>query len=104
MLIQTCFLVPLTDEFTGDLHPYSKFEQLEKELFVAFDGWTDGGVVQGCWKDPDTGKPVYDRSKKYIMAIEQNDVPKLRRFLKKVKNSFGQKALYFEAMGIVEFI
>ena len=63
-MIQTSFLIPLKDQFTQDLHPYTKFEELEKDLLLMFGGWTFTGIVRGCWKDPDTNEEIYERSRK----------------------------------------
>jgi len=43
-MIQTSFLIPLKDQFTQDLHPHTKFEEIEKDLFLMFDGWTFTGI------------------------------------------------------------
>lgn len=104
MLIQTSFFVPLTDDRTRDIHSYLKFEQLERQLFIKFGGWSYEGIIKGVYKDPDTGEPVQDYSRKYCIALEQKDIPKLRRYLKKIKKEFGQKKLYFEVRGKVEFL
>ncbi|MCD6257177.1 hypothetical protein J7J45_03825 [Candidatus Aerophobetes bacterium] len=104
-MVQTSFLIPLKDQFTQDLHPYTKFEELEKDLLLMFGGWTSTGIVRGCWKDPDTNKEIYERSRKYVIAVKKKDVNKLREYLKnKAKTMFGQKSIYFEIAGKVEFL
>jgi len=104
-MIQTSFLIPLKDQFTQGLHPHTKFEEIEKDLFLMFDGWTFTGIVRGCWRDPDTGKEVYEKSRKYVIALEEKNLSKLRNYLKsKVKPMFSQKSIYFEIAGKVEFL
>lgn len=108
-IIQTSFLVPITEDESvgnGDLHPYTRWERLQSDLFVNFQGSTLApGPYRGDYPDPDTGEKITDLSRKYYVAIEEKDLGKLRKFLKEVVGPlFRQKCIYFEARGEVEFI
>lgn len=104
-MIETSFLIPLRDHFTQDLHSYAKFEETEKDLFLMFDGWTFTGIVTGTWKDPETGEAIPEKSRRYVIAVPEKDLNKLRHHLRnKIKPAFGQKSVYFEVAGKVEFL
>ncbi len=109
--IQTSFLVPITEDESvgnGDLHPYTRWEQLQRDLFINinFEGYTLApGFYKGAYPDPDTREKITDLSRKYYVAIEEKDLAKLRKFLREVVGPlFKQKCIYFEARGEVEFI
>ena len=105
MIVETSFLIPLKDNFTGDLHPVEKFRQLEEELAVMFGGWTDAESVRGCWLDTETQRLVYEQSQKYTLAVDEKDLDMLRAYLRnEIRIIFGQKVIYFEVDGKVEFL
>ncbi len=98
--IETHFLVPIHEDASignGDLHAYYKLENLQRDLFTMFRGWTlSPGLYEGEYPDPDTGKPIRDKSKRYIVALEEEQIPKLREYLKtEVAVKFRQKVIYF---------
>ena len=109
MLFETRFLVPIHEDTSigsGDLHPYYRWENLQKDLFTMFGGWTlSPGIYEGEYPDPDTGKSVRDKSKQYILAVEEDQINKLRRYLKeRVAVEFKQKVIYFFNGFEVEFV
>ena len=105
----THFLVPIHEDISigsGDLHPYYRWENLQKDLFTMFGGWTlSPGLYEGEYPDPDPGKSVRDRSKQYAVALEEEQVPELRQYLKtEVAVNFRQKVIYFFNGREVEFV
>lgn len=107
-LIETSFLIPLTEDKVignGTLHPQSRWLELETQLFETFKGYTlSKEYYDGCWECPDTYKPVYDTSRKYIVALKPKDLKKLKILLKMAAFTFRQEEIYFVASGKVEFI
>jgi len=73
---------------------------------MMFGGWTlSPGLYEGEYLDPDTGKPIRDESKRYVVALEEEQVPELRRYLKeKVAVNFRQKVIYFFSGREVELV
>lgn len=109
MLVETKFLVPLREDASigsGDLHVYHKWENLQRDLLTMFGGWTlSPGFYEGEYPDPDTGKAIHDKSKRYTLALEEDQIPKLIEYLKtEVAVNFRQKVIYFFNGKEVEFI
>lgn len=105
--IETRFLVPLHEDISygGALNPHNRWQNLERDLFRLFSGWTlSSGLYLGEYPDPDTGRPIRDKSKQYIIALEEERIPELREYLKKVAVIFGQKVIYFFNGREVEFV
>jgi hypothetical protein len=106
--LQTHLFVPLYRDkaFGGGLHTTDKLEKLTTDLFVMFKGHTLGpGIFKGVYEDPDTGEPVEDESLQFIVALEEDRIPELREYIRKVvAPSFGQKYIYFYNGRDVEFI
>ena len=109
MLVETRFLVPIREDLSignGDIHVYAKWEQLQKDLFTLFGGYTvSPGLYNGEYIDEDTGKPVADESRQYIIAIEGGRISELIDYLRtSVTVDFKQKCIYFSKGNEVEFI
>lgn len=107
--IEVRFLVPIHEDASigsGDLQPYYRWENLQRDLFTMFGGWTlSPGLYEGEYPDPNTGKPVRDKSKQYVVALEEEQIPELRRYLEeKVAVNFRQKVIYFFNGREVEFV
>lgn len=102
------FLVPIHEDAgigSGDLHPHHRWEKLQKELFEKFGGWTLSlGLYEGVYPDPDTGEPIHDKSKQYIVALDEEQITELREYLKTVATQFRQKVIYFYNGVEVEFV
>ena len=108
-LIETSFLIPLTEDKdigNGELHPLSRWLELERKLFKNFKGYTRArGGYDGCWEeDSDTKREVYDTSKRYFVALRPKDLKKMKAFLKTMASIFKQKEIYFVRGGKVDFI
>jgi len=109
MKLETSFFVPIhedPDVGSGDLQPYYRWANLQRDLFVMFGGWTlSPGLYEGEYPDPDTGKPVRDRSKRYVIALEEEQASRLRQYLEtEVAVNFKQKVIYFFNGREVEFV
>jgi hypothetical protein len=103
--IECSFLIPRTNEETGELHLVETFEELRLAMMERFGGWTELGEVRGGWKDPATGKVMEDVSYRYKVAVPKQRVQELKNYLRNVtKREFGQHAIYFETLGKVEFL
>ena len=107
--VETYFLVPIHEDSSlgsGNLHAYYKWENLHRDLFTMFRGWTlSPGLYEGEYPDPDTGKPIHDKSKRYIVALEEEEIPELREYLKtEIAVNFRQKVIYFFNGREVEFV
>ena len=70
-----------------------------------FEGWSRApGLVEGVYKDPDTGQPVSDKSRRYVVVLPQRELDYLRRYLQEVGTIFKQKIIYLSVAGKVEFV
>ena len=109
MSVYECrFLIPNHEDAdigSGDLHPRNRKKKLDRDLYGMFGGWTlSPGYYEGVYQDPDTGLPVRDKSRQYVIALEEEKIPELREYLKKVAVEFRQKVVYFFNGKEVEFI
>lgn len=108
-MVETRFLVPIhedADVGSGDVQPYYRWENLQKDLLTMFGAWTlSPGLYEGEYSDPDTGKPIRDKSKQYIVALGEERIHELKQYLKEsVAVNFRQKVIYFFNGREVEFI
>lgn len=106
--LQECsFLVPIRRDRNlsdGRLHHQAAWQWLERELY-AFGGATRSlEMYEGWYLDPDTGKPVKDLSRKYIVALHRKNLGRLRAMLREACHVFQQKCIYLSIAGKVEFI
>jgi hypothetical protein len=106
-LVECSFLIPIQrDEGLSDggTHSRRAWNWLENEL-MQFGGATRAGeLYHGWYLDPDTRRPVRDRSKKYLVALTREDVERLRSLLVKACVVFEQKCIYLSVAGQVEFV
>ena len=107
-LIECSFLIPLygdDDLSAGELHATDAWEWLTDELFSRFGGVTVApGEWIGSYTDPETGQRVEDKSRKFVIALPQNELPQLRELLGEAAVRFHQKCVYLSMAGEVEFI
>ena len=101
-------LIPLTDNFTGTMHPAIKFRKWVLHSVQLFGGLTTMGLaVQGFWYDPELpprANPVRDRSNWYKIGVAPGRIEELRRYVEGTAQEFGQKCIYFERAGEAEFV
>jgi hypothetical protein len=80
-------------------------EGLTRDLYHMFAGWSRApGLVEGVYKDPNTGQPVADKSRRYVVALPHRELDRLRRYLREVGVVFKQKVIYLSVAGQVEFV
>ena len=99
MHVETKFLIPLKEDssFGGEKHPYTRWQKLQTDLFIMFEGWTVSSAnYRGVYKDPDSGEMVSDESVQYMVTLDEKKVPELRDYLRDhVSVAFRQKAYIF---------
>lgn len=107
-VVECSFFVPIRRDVNlsdGQLHSTELWEWLDDELFDRFSGRTIApGLYEGFYRDPDTGERVADESRKYVVALAENQLDELRSLLSAACVRFHQKCIYLSAAGQVEFI
>lgn len=72
---------------------------------MRFEGGTTAlELYEGWYHDPDTGKRVTDRSRRFWMAVGADRIGQLRSVLKEACLVFFQKCIYLSVAGQVEFV
>jgi hypothetical protein len=106
-LVERSFLIPIRrDKNLSDGKPHRRtaWNWCADQLMM-FDGATMGlGLYEGWYPDPDTGKRVKDKSRRFWIAIPANKIRKLRVFLREACRVFYQKCIYLSVAGKVEFV
>lgn len=101
-------LIPCTENATGIVHAPSKFDGWVLDTADRFGGITIMGLaLEGLWFDrdlPREAKPIEDHSNWYKVGVEEPRVDELRAHVRDTAHQFGQKCLYFERAGEVEFV
>jgi hypothetical protein len=88
----------------GEVHEPQAWEWLDDALYE-FGGATRSlALNEGFCRDPDTGQRVYDRSRRYEVALPRRQVAKLRALLRDACGLFAQKCIYLSVGGSVEFV
>lgn len=106
-LLECGFLIPIRRDKNlsdGKPHPTKAWDWLEKELYY-FGGATRASEhYKGWYVDPHTRKVVKDLSCKYLVAVQEAELDKLRALLRSACKVFQQKCIYLSIAGRVEFI
>ena len=107
-IVECSFFVPLRRDANlsdGAVHPKEAWTLLDMEMFDRFGGGTTApGKNRGFYTDPDTKQRVGDESRRFIVAVPEAELDRLRLFLSGVCVMFGQKCIYLSIAGRVEFI
>ncbi len=104
MLRKVTLLIPLTFN-DGSAAPGEVLKAIREEIFVAFNGWTVAGEVEGAYRMEQTGHKQIDRLLEVWVVVEDMDLPQLRQMVAKFGARLGQESMYFEVgMSAVEFI
>jgi len=107
------FLVPLVRDGDRRPHPPVLWRLLQDALVSTFGGATgpetvvwyrDREPTPGAWAPGKGEEAVTDLSRRYTIAIPPNRVAELRNLLRKVGNSFDQRAMYLEVAGYAEIL
>jgi len=104
------FLVPLVRDSDRQPHPPVLWRLLQDALLDAFAGlsgpetvmYVGREAVEGAWFPGIDEAPVEDQSRKYTVAIPEEQVDELRALLRRAGNSFDQRAMYLEVAGYAE--
>ncbi len=107
-LIECEFFIPIRrdkDLADGELHQTESWDWLTGELLERFTGMTLApGFYEGAWKNPKTGAPVTDQSRKYTVALPESRLGDLRALLAGACGVFRQQCVYLSVAGRVEFV
>jgi hypothetical protein len=106
-LPECAFLIPIRRDRNlsdGQLHRRTCWKWLEDNLDQFGGATRDTALHQGWYPDPDTGKKVVDDSRRYVVALPQDQVDELRAVLREACTVFQQKCIYLSVAGYVEFV
>lgn len=107
-ILECTFFIPIygdEDLSDGEQHTAEEWEWLTTNLWLLFGGGTRApGLYDGFYSDPDSGNRVNDQSRKYIVAVSEQQLGELRTFLAESCLMFHQKCIYLSLAGSVEFI
>ena len=101
------FLIPVRRDKNlsdGRRHSQKTWKWLQRELYPFGGGTRAPDLYEGWYLDPDTGKPVHDQSRRFIVAITPDQLRGLRRLLREACTEFAQKCIYLSVAGMVEFV
>jgi hypothetical protein len=94
-------------------HPPVLWRLLQDELIKSFGAVTGPETVlyyrnpepvPGAWSPGAEEEPVKDLSRKYTVAIPDDQLDKLRALLRRAGNSFDQRVVYLEVAGYAELL
>jgi hypothetical protein len=103
-LKRATLLIPLTFN-DGTEVPKATLDAIEEEIYLAFNGWTVVGEVEGAYRMQETAQKQVERLLHVWVVVEEANIPVLRRLVGKFGALLGQEAMYFEVgESLVEFI
>jgi hypothetical protein len=110
--VQCEFFVPIVRNSDKQPHQPTTWNLLGNEIRRAFPAGHSGPetfyrgdtLVPGEYEDSPGDPPITDTSRRYLLAILTSRVEELRQLLRRVANTFDQKAIYLSVKGDVEFI
>lgn len=110
--LQCEFFVPLVRNSDKEPHQPTAWTLLGNEIRRVFPAGHSGpetfyrgdALVPGEYEDNPGEPAIKDTSRRYLLAIPADQVERLRQLLRKVANTFDQKAIYLSVKGDVEFI
>jgi len=91
--VKATFYLPVRDNDGRDLT--AEIEEVERQCFVAFGGWTLSGYFKGTWRMAD-GACQVDTSAVYMVVLEATQLGELERILLAFKGRTTQEKLYLE--------
>jgi len=107
-MVECHFLIPLRRDAEiadGEPHDLKDWDWLELQIQHLFGFWTVApGYYHGAWMSPRTGQLITDQSRRFILALPENDIDSLRNLLKLVCRVFPQQCVYLAIAGKVEFV
>ncbi len=111
-MLECSFLIPLVRNSDKKPHPPITWRVFQDVLRKTFPKGHSGPTtvfhdvesVPGEWLDEEKQEHVQDQSRKYTIALPDDQIDTLRSFLKKAANSFDQEEIYLSVAGSVEFV
>lgn len=112
-LVDCYFLVPVRRNSDQKLHSRLLWRDLRQALRCSFRGssgprrifaFREVELMPGEWVEGQTGKVIEDESRKYHVAVPEDQVEQLRALLRKVANTFDQECIFLSVAGIVEYV
>jgi hypothetical protein len=106
-LLECAFLIPIRRDATisdGLPHKRSAWYWLDRQLLPFRGGTRALSLYLGWYVDPNLGKIVRDRSRRYEVALSRKETARLRRVLREACGVFEQKCIYLSVAGVVEFV
>jgi hypothetical protein len=96
-------LFPLTFN-DGTVIPPEVLSEFKEQLFVIAGGHSIAGTVKGEYRMKSGSKQVEELLEIWV-AVEEQDVPELRRLVAVYGQRLGQESMYFErTKSVVEFV
>lgn len=90
---RTTFIIPKQDN-QGNKFPTKLIAEIRREMLEQFGGYTVR-EVKGAWLGDD-GKIYHDESWEYTIVMDEADVPKLEKWLAKIRDLLSQEAMWLE--------
>lgn len=101
--IKHVLLLPLNYN-DGSSIPKDVLDQIFSDLFVLAGGYYIAGEGDGAYRMKDGTKQV-DRSLAVWVAVDENDIPELKKLSGRIASELDQEAIYLERSGsTVDFI
>jgi hypothetical protein len=102
-MVKIITLIPLNYN-NGERIPIQEYREFEDELLRINGGFSIDGITAGSWMD--NNELFRDRSRKYIIATQDEKVEEIRQAVIRMGKRLEQRAMYFETIheGNVEFI
>ena len=100
--LKATFLVPYRDNDGSSLS--QAHDILRADLLNEFGGHTQGGSVDGTWKN-ECGQTFCDESASYWLLLDAEDLPRLEALLLDFKSRTKQEAIYLDVVEVeVRFV
>jgi len=107
-LVECSFFIPVRGDRSlsdGAEHPRDTWKWLDDRLYDFGGASRANDLYEGWYRDPQTGgEPVWDLSKKYIVAVSRKELSRLRALLRTACKVFSQKCIYLSVAGQVELV
>lgn len=102
-MVKIITLIPLNYN-DGQRIPIQEYRVFEDEMLQITGGFSIDGITAGSWMD--NNELYRDRSRKYIIAADDDKVEAVRQAVIRMGKRLKQKSMYFETIhqGTIEFI
>jgi hypothetical protein len=84
-------LIPLTYNDGSEI-PVEKLSDIRDQIFLAFEGWTQEGIVEGAYSMA-SGEKRVEQSLKLSIILKESDVPTLSKMASEWASELGQEAI-----------